>query len=243
MKANTEYRTEPRPGAFNPSMLIVHDSVTKRWSKAKAMKMIRDGVTQKRKGGKKVRISGPLYPEAIDAKDGELFLVTDGRTNNAGKGDPLVLDAIRNGQYPPPRPTDTPKNRVNGNAHAFAIAFIRLDPKKGPSEAALETLQSRIEHHGLPPIGHKDWTTRKSDPEGFDVISWWLKLLRQVSVDAADSAIDAWLRDFAAEMINIDGQPSSLKYVLEFYREIAKQTELSGALPVEVARKMHLLRS
>ncbi|MET8025196.1 peptidoglycan-binding protein [Streptomyces avermitilis] len=113
-------------------------------------------------------LPGPLCV-AVIAKDGTVHLVGYGRTNHAGRGSQAVYDAVRNGSALPSKPG---ADAVDGNAHFYGFEIENLgngrDPYPEAQLAAVERVAAAVcRAHGWSAsrvIAHKEWTTRKIDP-------------------------------------------------------------------------------
>ena len=115
-------------------------------------------------------LPGPLCHGVID-KNGEIWLVGNGRANHAGLGDSDVLDAVVNERkLPPDNDADS-----DGNARFYGFECINLGDGKDPwPEAQLEAI-TRVsaaicrahDWTERSVIGHKEWQPGKSDPRGF----------------------------------------------------------------------------
>ncbi|MCI3274964.1 peptidoglycan-binding protein [Streptomyces cylindrosporus] len=114
-------------------------------------------------------LPGPLCV-AVIAKDGTVHLVGYGRTNHAGAGSRAVYDAVRDARALPSRPG---ADAVDGNAHFYGFEIENLGNGKDPYPEAQLTAVEKVaaavcRAHGWSSgrvIGHKEWTTRKVDPD------------------------------------------------------------------------------
>lgn len=112
-------------------------------------------------------LPGPLC-HAVGAKSGDVYLVGNGRTNHAGKGDSRVLGAVID-EEPLPRPTVANKD---GNQFFYGIELINLGDGKDswPSAqyiTAVGYAAAICRFHGWSErsvIGHKEWQPGKIDP-------------------------------------------------------------------------------
>lgn len=117
-------------------------------------------------------LPGPLCHGVI-AKDGRVYLVGNGRTNHAGKGDRDVLRAVINESALPP---DNEAN-ADGNAHFYGFECVNLgdglDPWPAAQIEAIEKTAAAIcRAHGWSErsvIGHLEWQPGKIDPRGLDM--------------------------------------------------------------------------
>ncbi|NLU68219.1 peptidoglycan-binding protein [Streptomyces sp. HNM0574] len=119
-------------------------------------------------------LPGPLCHGVID-KQGEVWLVGNGRANHAGLGDGDVLDAVvgeRN--LPADNQADT-----DGNARFYGFECINLgdgeDPWPKAQMEAIVRVSAAIcrahEWNERSVIGHKEWQPGKTDPRGFTMDS------------------------------------------------------------------------
>lgn len=122
---------------------------------------------------------GPLCHGVI-AKSGTVYLVSSGRSNHAGGGDPVILDHVINEDYDGARtliPTKGNSDGVDGNAHFYGFECINMGDGKDPWPAAQIDAMVRASaaicrNYGwsaLSTIGHKEWSDDKNDPRGTGV--------------------------------------------------------------------------
>ncbi|HEV7628877.1 MAG TPA: N-acetylmuramoyl-L-alanine amidase, partial [Streptomyces sp.] len=119
-------------------------------------------------------LPGPLCQGVID-KDGEVWLVGNGRANHAGLGDGDVLNAVINERkLPHDNEADT-----DGNARFYGFECVNLGNGKDPwPKAQLEAI-TRVsaaicrahDWNERSVIGHKEWQPGKTDPRGFTMDS------------------------------------------------------------------------
>lgn len=115
-------------------------------------------------------LPGPRCHGVI-GKDGVVYMVGNGRTNHAGKGDDDVLQAVIDERPLPPR------NELNtdGNSRFYGFECENLGDGKDPwPEAQLEAIEKaaaavcRVHGwHAASVIGHLEWQKGKIDPKGF----------------------------------------------------------------------------
>lgn len=115
-------------------------------------------------------LPGPLC-HAVSAKDGRVFLVSNGRANHAGSGDDDVLRAVVNESYgsTPPAPNE---QNTDGNDRFYGIECINLGNGRDPwpevqVDAMARWAAAICRAHGWSEksvIGHKEWTNQKIDP-------------------------------------------------------------------------------
>ncbi|MFE9039683.1 peptidoglycan-binding protein [Streptomyces sp. NPDC007818] len=123
-------------------------------------------------------LPGPLCHGVI-AKDGTVHLVSAGRANHAGGGDPSVLRAVVTEAYgdrpPVPREHQGSPGAVDGNSRFYGFECVNLgngtDPWPAAQLDAIERASAALcRAHGWGArsvIGHSEWSDWKSDPKGF----------------------------------------------------------------------------
>ncbi|MDX2293907.1 MULTISPECIES: peptidoglycan-binding protein [Streptomyces] len=123
-------------------------------------------------------LPGPLCHGVI-AKDGTVHLVSGGRANHAGGGDPAVLRAVVTEAYgdrpPAPREHQGSPGAVDGNSRFYGFECVNLGDGTDPWPAAQLDAVERVSAalcraHGWGArsvIGHLEWSDWKSDPKGF----------------------------------------------------------------------------
>lgn len=113
-------------------------------------------------------LPGPLC-HAVGGKDGKIYLVSNGRANHAGKGDPDVLAAVeREAATLPPDNTAT----VDGNRYFYGLEIQNRGDGKDPYpeaqyDAAVRWATALCRAHGWSHrsvIGHSEWQPGKVDP-------------------------------------------------------------------------------
>ncbi|TBO59205.1 N-acetylmuramoyl-L-alanine amidase [Streptomyces kasugaensis] len=117
-------------------------------------------------------LPGPLCHGVI-AKNGDVYLVGNGRANHAGLGDDDVLAAVVAERKLPA----TNANNTDGNARFYGFECVNLgtgaDPWPAQQLDAIERVAAAIcRAHGWSAasvIGHKEWTNTKVDPRGFSM--------------------------------------------------------------------------
>lgn len=120
-------------------------------------------------------LPGPLCHVVIP-KSGTTYLVSAGRSNHAGGGDPNVLQAVKDERYndAPPRPTVGNTSGIDGNAHFYGAECVNMGDGKDPWEpdqvdAMVRWAAALCRAHGWTEksvIGHREWSRDKSDPFG-----------------------------------------------------------------------------
>lgn len=126
-------------------------------------------------------LPGPLCHGVI-AKDGTVYLISGGRANHAGAGDPDVHNAVINEDYgdtPPPSDIhDGEAGGVDGNDCFYGFECENLGDGKDPwpdeQLDAIERVSAAIcrfyKWTAKSVIGHKEWSDWKSDPRGFSMV-------------------------------------------------------------------------
>lgn len=155
-------------GAWGPvTGVIIHHTVST--GTAHSVEMCFDGYEG---------LPGPLCHGVI-AKDGSVHLVSDGRANHAGGGDPSVLQAVISETYgerpPTPRAHQGSPGAVDGNSRFYGFECVNLgdgtDPWPPAQLDAIERVSAALcRAHGWGArsvIGHKEWSDWKDDPRGF----------------------------------------------------------------------------
>lgn len=115
-------------------------------------------------------LPGPLC-HAVGGKDGKIYLVSNGRANHAGNGDPDVLNAViaEKSTLPPDNQAS-----VDGNARFYGIEIQNLGNGKDVYPAkqydqAVRWAAAICRYYGWTAnsiIGHKEWQPGKIDPHG-----------------------------------------------------------------------------
>lgn len=146
--------------------VMIHHTVT--GPKVNAVPICHDGYAD---------LPGPLCHGVI-RRDGTVHLISAGRANHAGAGDPAVLKAVTNESYTtrPPAPTKHQGSigAVDGNAHFYGFECENLGDGKDPwppaqLEAIIRASTALAKAHGWTEksvIGHSEWSDWKSDPKG-----------------------------------------------------------------------------
>ncbi|MFD5105542.1 peptidoglycan-binding protein [Streptomyces cinereoruber] len=123
-------------------------------------------------------LPGPLCHGVI-AKDGTVHLLSAGRANHAGGGDPSVLKAVAGETYgdrpPAPRAHQGSPGAADGNSRFYGFECVNLgngtDPWPTAQLDAIERVSAALcRAHGWGAksvIGHLEWSDWKSDPKGF----------------------------------------------------------------------------
>lgn len=120
-------------------------------------------------------LPGPLCHGVI-TKDGTVHVISVGRANHAGGGDPNVLAAVIDERYNdrPPVPQVGNANGVDGNARFYGFECVNMGDGKDPWPAVQVDAMVRASA-GLSrafgwteksTIAHREWSKDKSDPSG-----------------------------------------------------------------------------
>lgn len=120
-------------------------------------------------------LPGPLCHGVI-GKDGTVYVISVGRSNHAGGGDPNVLRAVIDERYTdrPPVPQVGNTGGVDGNARFYGFECVNLGDGKDPWPAAQVEAMVRAgaalsRAYGWTEksvIAHREWSKDKSDPVG-----------------------------------------------------------------------------
>ena len=169
------WRTRRRPastGGFGPiNGVMIHHTVTS----GAAI----NSVTLCERGH--ASLPGPLC-QGVIAKDGTVYLISNGRANHAGGGDPAVLSKVQNESYNRDtllRPTKGNANGTGGNDNFYGFECINLGNGRDPwpekqRDAIVRASAAILRAYGGPAdgwtaksvIGHKEWSNDKIDPRG-----------------------------------------------------------------------------
>ncbi|MFE6379239.1 peptidoglycan-binding protein [Streptomyces roseolus] len=179
-----------RAGAWGPvAGVMIHHTVST--GTAHSVEMCFDGYEG---------LPGPLCHGVI-AKDGTVHLISDGRANHAGGGDPSVLQAVITETYgdrpPAPREHQGSPGAVDGNSRFYGFECINLgngrDPWPAEQLLAIERVSAALcRAHGWGArsvIGHLEWSDWKSDPKGFGMPAMRERVQRRLGVDPAKPAV------------------------------------------------------
>lgn len=122
-------------------------------------------------------LPGPLCHGVI-SRDGTVHLISSGRANHAGSGDPAVLKAVTDESYdirpPASKMHDGSPGAVDGNRAFYGFECENkgdgIDPWPAVQvEAIVRTSAAFARYHGWSAksvIGHSEWSDWKSDPKG-----------------------------------------------------------------------------
>ena len=119
----------------------------------------------------RTNVPGPLYHILVE-RDATVNLLTEGRANHAGVGDPLVLGDVRADVEPATTgiPSDLSGPTMGGNRWSYGIAMQGRGSTHTPQQVAVTKRVVAAIHvaqswsHRIC-RGHKEWTERKIDPE------------------------------------------------------------------------------
>ncbi|MEV0440950.1 peptidoglycan-binding protein [Streptomyces spectabilis] len=159
-----KWRTHNRAGhgAWGPlNGVMIHHTVTS--GTDASVRICYDGYAE---------LPGPLCHGVI-AKNGDVYLVGNGRANHAGLGDDDVLAAVVAERKLP----TTNENNVDGNSRFYGFECVNLgngaDPWPAEQLDAIERVSAAIcrahDWSAASVIGHKEWTNTKVDPRGFSM--------------------------------------------------------------------------
>lgn len=121
-------------------------------------------------------LPGPLAHSYL-AKGGVCTMISSGRANHAGGGDPAVLAAVVNEQpLPRPRYGEGDPGAADGNAHFYGLEISNLGNGKDPYpdiqySQAVRWASAICRHYKWTEksvLGHKEWSDQKVDPS-FDM--------------------------------------------------------------------------
>ena len=146
--------------------IILHHTVT--GPKVDGVEICHDGFST---------LPGPLCHGVI-SRDGTVHLISSGRANHAGSGDPAVLKAVTDESYdirpPAPKKHDGSPGAADGNRAFYGFECENLGDGVDPwpevqVEAMVRASAAWARYHGWSAksvIGHKEWSDWKSDPKG-----------------------------------------------------------------------------
>lgn len=124
-------------------------------------------------------LPGPLCHSYL-AKIGVCTMISSGRANHAGGGDPAVLSAVINETaLPKPHYGEGDAGAADGNAHFYGLEISNLGDGKDPyplvqTDQAIRWAAAICRHYGWTQrsvIGHKEWSDQKTDPS-FDMTAF-----------------------------------------------------------------------
>lgn len=185
------WRTHNRnhKGPWGPvNGVMIHHTVTK--GAAYTVELCRTGHSS---------LPGPLCHGVI-TKDGVVHVVSIGRANHAGGGDPNVLQAVIDERYttrpPVPRMHDGSAGAVDGNAHFYGYECENEGDGEDPwpdvqVEAIVRVSAAHCRFHRWTEkstIGHSEWSDWKTDPRGPDGVVAMPNLRARIKERLAHSA-------------------------------------------------------
>ncbi|MET9924282.1 MULTISPECIES: peptidoglycan-binding protein [unclassified Streptomyces] len=181
------WRTHHRnhKGAWGPvNGVMIHHTVSS--GSGASVALCRDGYAA---------LPGPLCHGVID-KAGTVHLISAGRANHAGGGDPAVLRRVVAEDYgdrpPAPRAHDGSAGAADGNARFYGFECVNLGDGRDPWPAAqLEAIErtsaALCRAHGWSArsvIGHVEWSAAKIDPRGFTMPSMRTRITTRLAAAA-----------------------------------------------------------
>ena len=122
-------------------------------------------------------LPGPLC-QGVITKDGTVHVISAGRSNHAGGGDPNVLAAVKDERYgdrpPVPHQHQGSAGAVDGNPHFYGFECVNFGDGKDPWPAAQVDAMVRAgaavsRAYGWTEksvIAHREWSDQKPDPAG-----------------------------------------------------------------------------
>lgn len=128
-------------------------------------------------------LPGPLCHGYID-KAGVVWMMSDGRANHAGGGDPDVLKAVIAESYmtrpPAPKYGENDPGAADGNDCFYGFECENLGDGKDPWPsvqyvAMVRAAAAICRYYGWTEksvIGHLEWSHYKIDPKGFDMVKF-----------------------------------------------------------------------
>ncbi|MEU2992964.1 peptidoglycan-binding protein [Streptomyces griseoincarnatus] len=175
------WRTHNRnhKGSFGPiNGVMIHHTVSE--GTEHSVRLCNDGYAA---------LPGPLCHGVI-AKDGTVYLISAGRANHAGGGDPGVLAAVvAERSLPATHRHEGSAGATDGNAHFYGFECVNLgdgrDPWPDEQLDAIERVSAAICRAygwtGASVIGHKEWSDWKSDPRGFSMTTMRERIDRRLA--------------------------------------------------------------
>lgn len=171
--APVDHRVPPAPGDFRPIGVVLHHTASRiSQDPLPSLRVCQHGRSD---------LPGPLCNVLI-GRDATVAVVTDGRANDTGGGDPCVYAALVAGN-PLPTPDDRHGHRMNGNPFFYDIE-VENDGVGEPWAARVLDTTAQVaaaicRHHGWGVdrvVTHRRWTRRKVDPS-FGTLNDWRDLV------------------------------------------------------------------
>lgn len=179
-------------------------------------------------------LPGPLAQFGLN-DDGTVDIISIGRCNHAGGGDPDVLRAVQRESYTlKPPPTDKHQGElgaVDGNDcfYGVEIYYSGGHPPTNAAYTSLVKLWAAIcDHHGWSAksvIGHKEWSDYKWDPGGFTMVDLRRDVQQALERSKVDNVVPTSTTPAITEAIKL-----SIKYS-EALDEIKKK---GGGFQIEI---------
>jgi len=156
-----DFRVPSAPGTFTPIGVVLHHTASRlSMDPMPSLRTVQYGRSD---------LPGPLC-NVLVGRDGQVAVITDGRANDTGGGDPCVLAALRNDR-PIPAPDDRSGHRVNGNPWFYDVEVENDGVGEGWSDRLIartvEVAAVLCRYNGWGAervICHREWTRRKIDP-------------------------------------------------------------------------------
>ncbi|WEB44002.1 peptidoglycan-binding protein [Streptomyces yunnanensis] len=155
-------------------------------------------------------LPGPLCHGVI-AKNGDVYLISSGRANHAGRGDAGVLNAVVAERALPA----TIANNADGNTHFYGFECVNLGNGSDPwPEAQLDAIErvgaALCRAYGWSAasvIGHKEWTNTKIDPRGFSMDTMRERIDRRLNHGGSSSSYTVKAGDTLSAIGRAHGVP------------------------------------
>jgi len=163
------WRTRRRPastGTFGPiNGVMIHHTVTS--GEISSVELCERGYST---------LPGPLC-QLVIGKSGIVYLISNGRANHAGKGDPDILRVVQQEDYNRDRLLVPNEATTDGNDNFYGMECVNLGDGKDPwpevqRDAIVRASAAILREYGGPAqgwtaksaIGHKEWQPGKIDP-------------------------------------------------------------------------------
>jgi hypothetical protein len=183
----THERDDETGKAFGPVHgIMIHHTVTK--GTANTVRICKDGYAS---------LPGPLCHGVI-AKNGTIHLISAGRANHAGTGDPDVLAAVKAESYgdkPPTTDVHDGESGVDGNDAFYGFECENLGDGEDPwpaeqldaIEKASAAICRELDWKAKSVIGHLEWSDWKSDPKGFSMVTMRARIDKRLEGDKPEA--------------------------------------------------------